>query len=165
MNLHEYQGKQILKSFGVAVPEGIVIDVPGKAVEAAKEIALKTGTDTWAVKAQIHAGGRGKGGGVKIAKSLDDVKDFAKNILGMNLVTPQTGAEGKTVHKVLIEQGIYYADIGIVSYALYVLYHFSSFNVLFSGAGDGNHTGTHLLQSCSHSGTGGCRAAFLVYKT
>ncbi len=108
MNIHEYQGKTILKSFKVAVPEGVVIDRADEAMEAAKSIKSKTGTDTWAVKAQIHAGGRGKGGGVKIAKSLEEVKQHAEAILGMNLVTPQTGPEGKKVHKVLIEQGIYY---------------------------------------------------------
>ncbi len=108
MNIHEYQGKQILKQFGVAVPAGEVAHTPEKAYEAAQRIKADTGADTWAVKAQIHAGGRGKGGGVKIAKSLDEVKAFAKDILGMNLVTHQTGPEGKIVHKILIEQGIFY---------------------------------------------------------
>jgi len=108
MNIHEYQAKTILKSFNVPVPAGIVADTPEKAVEAARQVAEETGCDTWAVKAQIHAGGRGKGGGVKIAKSLDDVNTFAKEIIGMQLVTHQTGPEGKKVHRVLIEQGIYY---------------------------------------------------------
>ena len=108
MNIHEYQAKSILKQFGVAVPEGIVIDNPKDAVNAAKIIKEKTGMDTWAVKAQIHAGGRGKGGGVKIAKSLDEVEKFAIDIIGMNLITHQTGPEGKKVNKVLIEQSIYY---------------------------------------------------------
>jgi len=109
MNLHEYQGKSILQSYGVAVPYGIVALSPEEAVEAAKEIQKKTDSDKWAVKAQIHAGGRGKGGGVKIAKSLDEVKDFAKQILGMMLVTPQTSKEGKLVRKIIVEQNIYYA--------------------------------------------------------
>jgi succinyl-CoA synthetase beta subunit len=108
MNLHEFQGKQILSGYGVSVPLGIVADSPAKAVEAAKEIQKKTGSDRWAVKAQIHAGGRGKGGGVKIAKSLEDVEKFADQIIGMMLVTPQTSAEGKLVRRVLIEQNIYY---------------------------------------------------------
>ncbi|MEA2106363.1 MAG: ADP-forming succinate--CoA ligase subunit beta [Bacteroidota bacterium] len=108
MNIHEYQAKNILKQFGVAVPEGIVVDQPDKAVDAAKMIKKKTGMETWAVKAQIHAGGRGKGGGVKIAKTLDEVKMFAGDIIGMNLVTHQTGPQGKKVNKILIEQGIYY---------------------------------------------------------
>ncbi len=108
MNIHEYQAKSILKQFGVAVPEGIVIENPEKAIDAAKQIQEKTGMDTWAVKAQIHAGGRGKGGGVKIAKSFEDVEKFATDIIGMQLVTHQTGPEGKKVNKVLIEQGIYY---------------------------------------------------------
>jgi succinyl-CoA synthetase beta subunit len=108
MNIHEFQGKRILRQFGVAVPAGEVAYTPEEALEAAKRIKAETGTETWAVKAQIHAGGRGKGGGVKIARSLDEVKSHAREILGMNLVTHQTGPEGKVVHKVLIEQGIYY---------------------------------------------------------
>jgi len=108
MNIHEYQAKSILKQFGVAVPEGIVVDQPDKAADAANMIKEKTGTETWAVKAQIHAGGRGKGGGVKIAKTTDEVKMFAREIIGMNLVTHQTGPQGKKVKEILIEQGIYY---------------------------------------------------------
>ena len=108
MNIHEYQGKSILKSFGVAIQEGIVADTPEQAVDAAKELQKQTGTSWWVVKAQIHAGGRGKGGGVKLAKSLDDVKEKATNIIGMQLVTPQTGPQGKKVNKVLIAQDVYY---------------------------------------------------------
>jgi succinyl-CoA synthetase beta subunit len=108
MNIHEYQAKSILKKYNVAIPDGAVVDSPDAAVEAAKKIRSNTGADTWAVKAQIHAGGRGKGGGVKIAKSLDEVKEYSKSIIGMNLVTHQTGPQGKEVHKVLIEQGIFY---------------------------------------------------------
>ena len=108
MNIHEFQGKQILKQFGVSVPAGEVAHTPDQAYEAAQRIKAETGANTWAVKAQIHAGGRGKGGGVKIAKTLDEVKSHAKSILGMNLVTHQTGPEGKIVHKILIEQGIFY---------------------------------------------------------
>jgi succinyl-CoA synthetase beta subunit len=108
MNLHEYQGKEILKSFGVRIQEGIVATSPEKAVEAAKKLQIETGTGWWVVKAQIHAGGRGKGGGVKLAKSLEDVKELAKNILGMQLITHQTGPEGKKVGKVLIAQDVYY---------------------------------------------------------
>lgn len=108
MNLHEYQGKQILKSFGVAIQEGIVADTPEQAVEAARKLTEQTGTQWWVVKAQIHAGGRGKGGGVKLAKNIDELKERASQIIGMNLVTPQTGPQGKTVHKVLIAQDVYY---------------------------------------------------------
>jgi len=108
MNLHEYQGKSILKGYGVSVPVGIVAASPDEAVKAAKEIQKQTGSDKWAVKAQVHAGGRGKGGGVKIAKSLDEVKKYADQIIGMYLVTPQTKKEGKLVRRVLIEQNIYY---------------------------------------------------------
>jgi succinyl-CoA synthetase beta subunit len=109
MNIHEYQAKELLKSNGVPVPEGIMIEQADQAQQAAQSIQEKTQTQTWAVKAQIHAGGRGKGGGVKIAKNLEEVSQHAASILGMNLVTHQTGEEGKKVHRVLIEQGIYYA--------------------------------------------------------
>ncbi len=108
MNLHEYQGKELLKSFGVRIQEGIVAETPEEAVEAAKKLQEQTGTNWWVVKAQIHAGGRGKGGGVKLAKSLDEVKSLASQIIGMQLVTHQTGPEGKKVHKVLIAQDVYY---------------------------------------------------------
>lgn len=108
MNIHEYQGKQILKSFGVRIQEGIVAETPDQAVDAAKELQKQTGTGWWVVKAQIHAGGRGKGGGVKLAKSLEEVKTIADQILGMQLVTHQTGPDGKLVSKVLIAQDVYY---------------------------------------------------------
>jgi succinyl-CoA synthetase beta subunit len=108
MNIHEYQGKQILNQFGVSVPSGAVATTPDEAERAARKIQTETGATSWAVKAQIHAGGRGKGGGVKIAKSLDEVKSHARDILGMTLVTHQTGPEGKLVRKVLVEQGIFY---------------------------------------------------------
>ncbi len=101
MNIHEYQAKEILRKFGVTTLKGKVAHSPEEAVAAAKEI----GGALWVVKAQIHAGGRGKGGGVKIAKSADEVKEFAKKMLGMTLVTHQTGPEGKKVQKVFIEQG------------------------------------------------------------
>jgi succinyl-CoA synthetase beta subunit len=115
MNLHEYQGKQILKSFGVAIQEGIVAETPDQAVDAAKKLTEQTGTSWWVVKAQIHAGGRGKGGGVKLAKNLDEVKSKSGEIIGMNLVTPQTGAAGKKVHKVLIAQDVYYPGASATS--------------------------------------------------
>lgn len=108
MNIHEYQAKEILKKYGVRIQEGIVADTPEKAVEAAKKLNSETGTEWYVVKAQIHAGGRGKGGGVKLAKSQDQVKEIADKILGMQLITHQTGPEGKEVHKVLIAQDVYY---------------------------------------------------------
>jgi succinyl-CoA synthetase beta subunit len=101
MNIHEYQAKEILKKYGVPVLKGQVASTPDEAVKAAQAV----GGNIWVVKAQIHAGGRGKGGGIKVAKTLDDVKAQASKIIGMNLVTPQTGAEGKLVRKVYIEQG------------------------------------------------------------
>ncbi len=108
MNIHEYQGKEILKSFGVRVQEGIVADTPEQAVEAAKKLKEDYNSDWVVIKAQIHAGGRGKGGGVKLAKNLDEVRQKSSEIIGMQLVTPQTGPEGKKVSKVLVAQDVYY---------------------------------------------------------
>lgn len=108
MNLHEYQGKELLNSFGVRIQRGIVADNHKKAVEAAKQLATETGTGWWVVKAQIHAGGRGKGGGVKLAKSLKEVETISESIIGMMLKTPQTSAEGKKVHQVLVAEDVYY---------------------------------------------------------
>jgi succinyl-CoA synthetase beta subunit len=108
MNIHEYQGKEILKSYGVRVQEGIVADTPEEAVAAAKRLTEETGTGWHVIKAQIHAGGRGKGGGVKLAKNLEQVKDIAGQIIGMQLVTKQTGPEGRKVHKILVAQDVYY---------------------------------------------------------
>lgn len=104
MNIHEYQGKEILRKYNVPVPRGI----PAFSVDEALKAAETLGGPVWVVKAQIHAGGRGKGGGVKVAKSIEDVKTYASNILGMQLVTHQTGPEGKKVNRLLIEEG---ADI------------------------------------------------------
>ncbi|WP_342560504.1 ADP-forming succinate--CoA ligase subunit beta [Psychrobacillus sp. FSL W7-1457] len=101
MNIHEYQGKQLLRQYGVAVSNGIVAFSPEEAVKAAKEL----GSDVIVVKAQIHAGGRGKAGGVKIAKNLDEVREYAKELLGKVLVTHQTGPEGKEIKRLLIEEG------------------------------------------------------------
>ena len=108
MNLHEYQGKELLNSFGVRIQRGIVAKTAEEAVVAAKKLNVDTGTSWWVIKAQIHAGGRGKGGGVKLAKSLDEVKSISDSILGMNLITPQTSKEGKLVHQVLIAEDVYY---------------------------------------------------------
>ncbi len=108
MNLHEFQGKELLNSFGVRIQRGIVATTPEEAVTAAEKLNADTGTSWWVVKAQVHAGGRGKGGGVKLAKSLEEVKSIANDILGMYLVTPQTSAEGKLVHQVLICEDVYY---------------------------------------------------------
>src|SRR4029078_972444 len=102
MKIHEYQGKELLKKFGVAVPRGIVAHTPEEAEAAAKEL----GTDVVVVKAQIHAGGGGKGGGVKLGKSPTEAREVASKILGMNLVTHQTGPEGREVRVLLIEEGL-----------------------------------------------------------
>ncbi|WP_210485800.1 ADP-forming succinate--CoA ligase subunit beta [Rufibacter aurantiacus] len=108
MNIHEYQAKDILKRYGVRVQEGIVAETPEEAVAAAKRLTEETGTGWHVIKAQIHAGGRGKGGGVKLAKNLEQVKEIAGQIIGMQLVTHQTGPEGKKVNKVLVAQDVYY---------------------------------------------------------
>lgn len=108
MNIHEYQGKQILRKFGIATGEGIIAETPELAVEAAKKLQQQTGTKIWVIKAQVHAGGRGKAGGVKVAKTLDEVKEKTKEIIGMTLVSRQTGPQGKKVNKVLIANDVYY---------------------------------------------------------
>ena len=113
MNIHEYQAKQIFAKYGVPTPRGIIANTPAQALTNAQEL----GGNVWVVKAQIHAGGRGLGGGVKLAKSLDEVKELASEILGMTLVTHQTGPEGKLVQKVYIEEGANIADelyLGVV---------------------------------------------------
>jgi len=108
MNLHEYQGKEILNSFGVRIQRGIVAQNAQEAVAAAKKLTEETNTGWHVIKAQVHAGGRGKGGGVKLAKNLQEVEQIADQIIGMNLVTPQTTAEGKKVHQVLVAEDVYY---------------------------------------------------------
>lgn len=108
MNIHEHQGKDILSSYGVEIQRGYIAHTPEEAVEVAKKLTEETGTSWWVVKAQIHAGGRGKGGGVKLAKSLDDIKQLATDIIGMTLVTHQTGPEGKKVNKILVAEDVYY---------------------------------------------------------
>jgi succinyl-CoA synthetase beta subunit len=109
MNIHEYQAKQLLKKFGVRVPEGRLVesgaDIESRAEKAAQDLAKERANSVWVVKAQIHAGGRGKAGGVKVCKDLSAVKAAAKEIMGKTLVTPQTDAHGKVVHKIWIEEG------------------------------------------------------------
>lgn len=108
MNLHEYQGKEILNSFGVEIQRGIVATTPAEAVLAAKKLTEDTGTGWHVIKAQVHAGGRGKGGGVKLAKNLEQVEQIANDIIGMMLITPQTSAEGKKVNQILVAEDVYY---------------------------------------------------------
>ena len=108
MNVHEYQGKEILAKFGVGVQRGIVATTPEEATAAARQLTEETGTGWHVIKAQVHAGGRGKGGGVKLAKSLEEVARISEEIIGMQLVTPQTAAEGKKVHHVLVAEDVYY---------------------------------------------------------
>ena len=108
MNLHEYQGKELLKKFNVEIQKGYVASTVDEAVKCAKKLSEETGTKIFVVKAQIHAGGRGKGGGVKIAKSIDEVKKISSEIIGMQLITTQTSKDGKLVRKVLIAEDVYY---------------------------------------------------------
>jgi succinyl-CoA synthetase beta subunit len=108
MNIHEFQGKSILRAYNVDIQEGFIAENPDQAVMVAKEIEKKFNSKYFVVKAQIHAGGRGKGGGVKLAKSVEEAGNLARQILGMQLVTPQTGPQGKKVNKVLIAQDVYY---------------------------------------------------------
>ena len=108
MNLHEYQGKELLKNFNVEIQKGYVASTVDEAVKCAKKLSEETGTKIFVVKAQIHAGGRGKGGGVRIAKSIEEVKKISSDIIGMKLVTPQTSKDGKLVRKVLIAEDVYY---------------------------------------------------------
>jgi succinyl-CoA synthetase beta subunit len=119
MNLHEYQGKELLKSYGVAIQEGIVANTTEEALEAFKQLQTETGTEFAVIKAQIHAGGRGKGGGVKLAKDEADIKEHAGNILGMMLKTPQTpggmDGEGKLVRKILVAEDAYRPDFDACS--------------------------------------------------
>jgi len=108
MNLHEYQGKDILNSFGVRIQRGILAVSHTDAVAAAKQLHVETGTNWYVIKAQVHAGGRGKGGGVKLAKSIEEVEKITEDIIGMQLVTPQTPPEGKRVNQVMICEDVYY---------------------------------------------------------
>jgi len=108
MNIHEFQGKLLLKAYNVDIQEGFVAETAEQAVTVAEQLRQNYGSEFFVVKAQIHAGGRGKGGGVKLAKSVEEAGVIAGKIIGMQLVTPQTGPEGKKVHKVLIAQDVYY---------------------------------------------------------
>ena len=108
MNLHEYQAKEILNSFGVRIQRGYVATSAEEAVNKANQLHEETGTDFYVIKAQVHAGGRGKGGGVKLAKSKNEVFSISNQIIGMNLITPQTSKEGKKVHQVLVAEDVYY---------------------------------------------------------
>jgi succinyl-CoA synthetase beta subunit len=108
MNVHEYQGKSLLKAYNVDIQEGFLAETPEQAVTVAGQLKEKYGSDYFVVKAQIHAGGRGKGGGVKLAKSVEEAGELTKKMLGMQLITHQTGPAGKKVNKVLIAQDVYY---------------------------------------------------------
>ncbi|MCE5346745.1 MAG: ADP-forming succinate--CoA ligase subunit beta [Bacteroidales bacterium] len=108
MNIHEFQGKSLLKTYNVDIQEGFVAETPEQAITVAKQLKEKFGSEFFVVKAQIHAGGRGKGGGVKLARSVAEAGELAGQIIGMNLITPQTGPKGKRVNRVLIAQDVFY---------------------------------------------------------
>jgi succinyl-CoA synthetase beta subunit len=108
MNIHEFQGKSLLRAYNVDIQEGFIAETPDQAVIVAKQLREKFGSEYFVVKAQIHAGGRGKGGGVKLAKSIEEAGQLTSKMIGMQLVTPQTGPEGKKVNRVLIAQDVYY---------------------------------------------------------
>ena len=127
MNIHEFQAKNILNSFGALIQRGYVASTPIEATKIAKKLQKETGTQYFVIKAQIHAGGRGKGGGVKLAKSIDEVYKLSNEILGMNLVTPQTPKQGKKVYQVLIAEDVYYeGDSKIEEFYISILLNRSS---------------------------------------
>ncbi len=129
MNLHEYQAKMLFADYGVPTPRGFMVNSTDEAVAAAKEL----GGTVWVIKAQVHAGGRGKGGGVKLARSIEEVEQFAVELLGSSLVTPQTDAAGLPVHALLVEEGL---DIANELY-LSVLVDRSSKRITFMGSSEG----------------------------
>ena len=108
MNIHEYQGKSLINAYGAGIQEGFVAESPEQAVMVAKRLKEKYGSDSFVVKAQVHAGGRGKGGGVRLAKSPEEAGLTASVMLGKKLVTPQTGPDGKAVRKILVARDVYY---------------------------------------------------------
>ncbi|WP_088341791.1 ADP-forming succinate--CoA ligase subunit beta [Robiginitalea sediminis] len=151
MNLHEYQGKEILASFGVRVQRGIVAHNAQEAVDAAKQLTQDTGTSWHVIKAQVHAGGRGKGGGVKLAKNLKEVEEIAGQIIGMNLVTPQTSAEGKKVHQVLVAEDMYYPGPGETSeYYMSVLLNRATAKVMIMYSPEGGMDIEQVAEKTPH---------------
>lgn len=138
MNIHEYQGKSLLQAHNVGVQDGILAENPDQALTAAKRLKEKYGTDFFVVKAQIHAGGRGKAGGVKVAKSIEETGQIAEKMIGMNLVTPQTGPDGKRVNKVLIAQDVYYkGESPIKEFYISILLNRKSGRYVFMYSPDG----------------------------
>jgi succinyl-CoA synthetase beta subunit len=138
MNIHEFQGKSLLRAYDVDIQEGFVAETPKQAVTVAQQLHDKFGSEFYVVKAQIHAGGRGKGGGVKLARSFDEVGTITSKMIGMNLVTPQTGPEGKRVNKVLIAQDVYYkGESEIKEYYISILLNRATgrFTIMYSPEG------------------------------
>ncbi len=138
MNIHEFQGKSLLKAYNVDIQEGFVAESAEQAVMVAKQLHEKTGTEYYVVKAQIHAGGRGKGGGVKLAKSIEEAGKITSQMLGMQLITPQTGPEGKKVNKVLIAQDVYYkGESAVEEYYISILLNRNTGRYIFMYSTEG----------------------------
>jgi succinyl-CoA synthetase beta subunit len=138
MNIHEYQGKSLLKAYNVDIQEGFVAETPDQAVLVARQLQEKFGSECFVVKAQIHAGGRGKGGGVKLARSVEEAGVLASKIIGMQLVTPQTGPAGKRVNRVLIAQDVYYkgeSDPGELYLSILLNRNTGRYTVMYSTEG------------------------------
>ena len=138
MNIHEYQGKSLLKAYNVDIQEGFVAETPDQAVLVAEQLQEKFGSECFVVKAQIHAGGRGKGGGVKLAQSVEETGEIASKIIGMQLVTPQTGPAGKRVNRVLIAQDVYYkgeSDPGELYLSILLNRNTGRYTVMYSPEG------------------------------
>jgi succinyl-CoA synthetase beta subunit len=138
MNIHEFQGKSLLRAYNVDIQEGFVAETPDHAVMAARQLREKFGSEYFVVKAQIHAGGRGKGGGVKLAKSIEEAGVIASKMIGMKLITPQTGPEGKRVNRVLIAQDVYYkgeSDIKEFYISILLNRNISRYTIMYSPEG------------------------------
>ena len=138
MNIHEYQGKSLLKAYNVDIQEGFVAETHDQAVLVARQLQEKFGSECFVVKAQIHAGGRGKGGGVKLARSVEEAGELASKIIGMQLVTPQTGPAGKRVNRVLIAQDVYYkgeSDPGELYLSILLNRNTGRYTVMYSPEG------------------------------
>lgn len=138
MNIHEYQGKSLLQAHHVGIQEGFLAETSSQALEAAKWLKEKYGSDYFVVKAQIHAGGRGKAGGVKVAKSVEETAEIAGRMLGTNLITPQTGPDGKRVNKVLVAQDVYYkGDSPVKEFYISILLNRKTGRYIFMYSPDG----------------------------
>ena len=151
MNVHEFQGKSLLKAYNVGIQEGFVAETPEQAVTVARQLQEKFGSQYFVVKAQIHAGGRGKGGGIKLAKSIEETGRIAEEVIGMQLVTPQTGPEGKKVRRVLIAQDVYYkGESEIKEYYISILLDRTSGNYIIVYSPEGGMSIEEVAEKTPH---------------